>query len=346
MTTQNITAAPPVTLEEYAALPKHPRYELVKGVLVKQMAASEEHEFTGSLVVIRVGNHVLLNRLGRVYLSNRAYVTGPNSPTTSRMPDVSFVSNARLDQPDLAGMLYDGAPDLAVEILSESNTPAEIAQKIAEYLNAGGQGRLGHRHRRPHADGAYRRRSTAGSNRRRHRGRRRLPARLRLRRGRPAAGRRRLDPANLDQRRAPAQGDAVGQGDGGLQVAEQQEPAHRHRHLLGVLGDAGRHEQLNVSVRGRLVGLQAPATANVGIDRYLDGLAASTLPADEVDYGLATLAADELGGFGGYLQVSRHSVVQSRGCPSQGALGSSSDGGCCRAGRRGIRRRCSSSTVR
>ena len=139
MTTQNIAAAPPVTLEEYAGLPKHPRYELVKGVLIEQMAASEEHEHTGSLVVIRVGNHVLLNQLGRVYLSNRGYVTGPNSPATSRMPDVSFVSNARLAQPDLAGMLYDGAPDLAVEILSDSNTPAEIAQKIDEYLNAGGR---------------------------------------------------------------------------------------------------------------------------------------------------------------------------------------------------------------
>lgn len=139
MTTQNITAAPPVSLDEYATLPKHPRCELVKGVLAEPMVASEEHEHTGSLVVITVGNHVLLNRLGRVYLSNRGYVTGPDSPATSRMPDVSFVSNARLDQPDLAGMLYNGAPDLAVEILSDSNTPAEIAQKIDEYLNAGGR---------------------------------------------------------------------------------------------------------------------------------------------------------------------------------------------------------------
>ena len=32
MTTRNIAAAPPVTLEEYAALPKHPRYELAGGV--------------------------------------------------------------------------------------------------------------------------------------------------------------------------------------------------------------------------------------------------------------------------------------------------------------------------
>ena len=138
MTTQP-TAAPPVTLAEYAALPKRPRYELVKGVLIEQMVASEEHEHTGSLVVIRVGNHVLLHRLGRVYLSNRGYVTGSASPATSRMPDVSFVSTARLDQPELAGMLYNGAPDLAVEILSDSNTPAEVAQKVSEYLSAGGQ---------------------------------------------------------------------------------------------------------------------------------------------------------------------------------------------------------------
>ncbi len=139
MTTQNIATAPPITLEEYAALPKHPRYELVKGALVEQMVASEEHEHTGSLVTWRLSGHVFPNALGRVYTSNRGYVTGPDSPATSRMPDVSFVSSARLDQPDLVGMLYDGAPDLAVEILSDSNTPAEIAQKIDEYLNAGGR---------------------------------------------------------------------------------------------------------------------------------------------------------------------------------------------------------------
>ena len=187
MTTHNTAVAPPVTLEEYAALPKHPRYELVKGVLVELMVASEEHEHTGSLVVIRIGNHVLLNRLGRVYISNRGYVTGPDSPATSRMPDVSFVSNARLGQPELAGMLYDGAPDLAVEILSDSNTRAEIAQKVSEYLERRRQGRLGHRHRRPHPDRVYGRGPAAGANGRRQRGRRGLPARLRLRRGGHAA---------------------------------------------------------------------------------------------------------------------------------------------------------------
>ncbi len=139
MTTQQPTAAPPVTLAEFAALPEYPRCELVQGVLVEQMAASDEHEETVMLVGHRLLNHVLPNRLGRVYGSNRGCVTGPHSPATSRLPDVSFVSNARLNRPDLAGMLYDGAPDLAVEILSDRNTPAEIAPKIADYLNAGGK---------------------------------------------------------------------------------------------------------------------------------------------------------------------------------------------------------------
>ena len=139
MTAQSAVAAPPVTLEEYAALPKHPRYELVKGVLIELMTASREHERTAARVTRHVDRHVDLNNLGEVYTGNRGYVTGPDSPATSRMPDVSFVSNARLNRPELAGMLYDGAPDLAVEILSDSNTPAEIARKVAEYINAGGK---------------------------------------------------------------------------------------------------------------------------------------------------------------------------------------------------------------
>ena len=138
MTTQQPTVAPPVTLEEYAALPEFPRYELVKGVLVEKMYASREHELT----VIRTGSqmniHVEEHDLGEVYGSNRAFVTGPESPATSRLPDLSFVSNERL-RPDLFGALFDGAPDLAVEVLSPGNTERETAQKVAEYPNAGGK---------------------------------------------------------------------------------------------------------------------------------------------------------------------------------------------------------------
>ncbi len=136
MVTRKVMVAPAVTLEEYAALPEYPRYELVAGVLVKQMTASEQHELTVSLVNWKLSEYAFPHRLGRVYGSNRGYVTGPDSPATSRMPDVSFVSNERLGT-DLFGMLFNGAPDLAVEILSDSNTRAENAQKTREYLASG-----------------------------------------------------------------------------------------------------------------------------------------------------------------------------------------------------------------
>ena len=141
MTTLTTPQSPPatrlVTLAEFAALPKHPRYELVKGKLVEQMSASREHEKAVVLVSHYIVGHVLAHRLGEVYGNNRAFVTGHDSPATSRLPDVSFVSNARLNQPELHGMLYDGAPDLAIEILSPGNSTAEIARKVAEYLAAG-----------------------------------------------------------------------------------------------------------------------------------------------------------------------------------------------------------------
>ena len=139
MTTRNATTARLVTLEEFAALPEFPRYELVKGVLVEKMYASREHELTVIRTGSRMNIHVEEHDLGEVYGSNRPFVTGPESPASSRLPDVSFVSNERLNQPELFGALVDGAPDLAVEVLSPGNTAREIAQKVAEYLAAGGK---------------------------------------------------------------------------------------------------------------------------------------------------------------------------------------------------------------
>ncbi len=139
MTTRNATTTRLVTLEEFAALPEFPRYELVKGVLVEKMYASREHELTVIRTGSRMNIHVEEHDLGEVYGSNRPFVTGPESPASSRLPDVSFVSNERLNQPELFGALVDGAPDLAVEVLSPGNTAREIAQKVAEYLAAGGK---------------------------------------------------------------------------------------------------------------------------------------------------------------------------------------------------------------
>jgi Uma2 family endonuclease len=58
-------------------------------------------------------------------------------PSTGRvrLPDVAFVSIARM--PKTPEPIPSLAPDLAVEVLSESNTPAEIRQKLTEYFDSG-----------------------------------------------------------------------------------------------------------------------------------------------------------------------------------------------------------------
>jgi Uma2 family endonuclease len=61
-------------------------------------------------------------------------------PRLVRMPDVCFVSFARLPprEQDPAKTL-NVAPELAVEVLSESNTTAEMNRKLREYFTAGVQ---------------------------------------------------------------------------------------------------------------------------------------------------------------------------------------------------------------
>ena len=55
-----------------------------------------------------------------------------------RIPDVAFVSAARFpDGKSPRGPIPAIAPDLAVEVLSESNTRMEMSIKLQEYFTAG-----------------------------------------------------------------------------------------------------------------------------------------------------------------------------------------------------------------
>jgi Uma2 family endonuclease len=60
------------------------------------------------------------------------------APGLVRIPDVSFVSWDRLpDHESPQEPIPNLAPDLAVEVLSEGNTKAEMTRKVREYFEAG-----------------------------------------------------------------------------------------------------------------------------------------------------------------------------------------------------------------
>jgi Uma2 family endonuclease len=60
------------------------------------------------------------------------------SPGLVRIPDLSFVSRARLARHRRArAPILPLAPDLAIEVLSEGNTRREMERKVSEYFDAG-----------------------------------------------------------------------------------------------------------------------------------------------------------------------------------------------------------------
>ncbi len=109
-------------------------FELVHGVLVEKVMGYWESVLAIELARL-LGNFVNRHKLGSV--AGEAGMLRL-SPGLVRIPDLSFVSRARLarHRRTRAGIL-PLAPDLAVEVLSEGNTPGEMERKVSEYFGAG-----------------------------------------------------------------------------------------------------------------------------------------------------------------------------------------------------------------
>jgi Uma2 family endonuclease len=108
--------------------------ELVEGTLVEKPMGYEESAIA-CLIITALNTFVRPRKLG--------IVTGADGTIKLfaglvRIPDVAFTSWNRLPgrkRPKVAIPLL--APDLVVEVLSKSNTPAEMRRKLGEYFDAG-----------------------------------------------------------------------------------------------------------------------------------------------------------------------------------------------------------------
>jgi Uma2 family endonuclease len=110
--------------------------ELVDGTLVEKPVGWEESAIAG-LIIQTLLNVVRPRRLGHVLGSDGMLRLVPG---LMRAPDVSFIARGRLKRYKQGGERYPSiGADLAVEVISKSNTKAEIARKLAEYFAAGTQ---------------------------------------------------------------------------------------------------------------------------------------------------------------------------------------------------------------
>lgn len=133
--TSRIADPGPVTIEEFERLADEPsRLELVRGHIVREPPAGFEHGGIAALIATCLTNHVRQHGLGMVVTDEPGFVLFDEPPTV-RSPDVAFVARDRLPA-DPRGFAHL-APDLAVEIVSPSNTLGEIQNKVFDYLDAG-----------------------------------------------------------------------------------------------------------------------------------------------------------------------------------------------------------------
>jgi Uma2 family endonuclease len=108
--------------------------ELVEGTLVEKAMGWQESEIA-ALVAHALLNFAQARKLGRVLGADGMLRLVPG---LVRVPDVSFIARGRLSRSKRGGQpVAPVAADLAVEVVSKSNTKAEIARKLREYFAAG-----------------------------------------------------------------------------------------------------------------------------------------------------------------------------------------------------------------
>jgi Uma2 family endonuclease len=137
------TGSPPAkvwTEEEIQALPEDGYiHEIVDGELVMSPKNNFEHEGICTRLLVALDKFNRKHRLGVIRGSSAGYWMHNRN---CRAPDISFIPKARLDalgfKPN-SRRFFPGAPDLAIEILSPSNTSAEMDERLKDFFASGAQ---------------------------------------------------------------------------------------------------------------------------------------------------------------------------------------------------------------
>lgn len=124
-----------LSFQEYSQLPEREGggYELDEGTLVMAPSPTWWHNDIRDYIANRLREFVKESRLGRVTVETEFRLTSD----TARTPDVAFVTTEKFRTIERHLSPVPGAPDLAIEIISPSNSAEDTVKKIHQYLDAG-----------------------------------------------------------------------------------------------------------------------------------------------------------------------------------------------------------------
>lgn len=124
-----------ITLEDLARIPDDGlRHEIDAGELLAMTRPKLIHGFVQTNLAAILREFVRQNKLGRV-VTEAGFILARN-PDILRGPDVAFIRAQNVDRSSVNGWA-EFAPDLAIEIVSPSDTARQIDRKVHQYLHAG-----------------------------------------------------------------------------------------------------------------------------------------------------------------------------------------------------------------
>ena len=110
------------------------KHELLQGEHIILPPPKLRHSLIQQKIQDALLAYVHEHRLGEVHIETGFKL----SSDTWVQPDVSFVRAAQIERADPDGY-YEGAPAIAVEVASESNTAAQLDQKLGLYFEHGAE---------------------------------------------------------------------------------------------------------------------------------------------------------------------------------------------------------------
>ncbi|HKP51835.1 MAG TPA: Uma2 family endonuclease [Chloroflexia bacterium] len=124
-----------LTAQEFWQLPNSEHLELVRGKVRETMPPGWKHGVIAG-TVWGLLSHWARQLAGGLVAVKAGFMLKRN-PNTLRAPDVSYVRADRVPQGDVPEGFGTLAPDLAVEVISPSETADEIQEKVGDFLSAG-----------------------------------------------------------------------------------------------------------------------------------------------------------------------------------------------------------------
>lgn len=124
-----------LTADEFMALNLQ-HAELINGEVRELMPPVWQHGEIAGLIYLALQQFVRQNRLGKVSVEPSFLLKA--EPRIVRAPDVAFLSNADLIGKDTQKYI-EGAPTLAVEVVSQHDSEEEIQEKADLFLEVGSQ---------------------------------------------------------------------------------------------------------------------------------------------------------------------------------------------------------------